>query len=299
MRTPVLVIGRSGQLAQSLREAGARGGLPMFTLGRPELDLEGDTSIAEMLAELPPCVVVNAAAYTAVDAAEREPEKAFAVNRDGAARLARAARQAGAAFVHVSTDYVFDGRKSSAYVEDDAPGPLGIYGRSKLEGERAVLAAHPDAVVLRTAWVYSAFGGNFVKTMLRLAETHDVLRVVDDQRGAPTSAADLAAAILALAPRLADGSKAGGVYHAAAAGDTTWHGFAQAIFAGAARRGRKVPALQPIGTAEYPTAAMRPANSVLDCSKLAGTFGVTFPHWSQALEPCLDVLCGGKREQAA
>jgi dTDP-4-dehydrorhamnose reductase len=295
----ILVVGQSGQLAQCLSEAGARHAWPLATAGRPELDLEDATSIERALAALRPRLVINAAAYTAVDAAECEPDKAFAVNRDGAARLAKAARAAGAALIHVSTDYVFDGRKHAPYTEDDPVNPLGAYGRSKLEGERAVLHAHADAVVLRTSWVYSRFGGNFVKTMLRLAASHPIVRVVDDQHGAPTSAADLALATLAIAGELIDGRKAGGVYHAAAAGRTTWFGFAAAIFAGLQKRGGTAPVLRPIKTSEYPMAAARPENSVLDCTKLAATFGIAMPHWSLSLDRCLDAMCDVKREYVA
>jgi dTDP-4-dehydrorhamnose reductase len=296
---PILVVGQSGQLAQCLREAGARHAVSLVTMGRPELDLEDAASIDAVMRELHPLAVINAAAYTAVDAAEQDADRAFAVNRDGAARLAQGARKLGAAFVHVSTDYVFDGRKQEPYVEDDPVCPLGVYGQSKLAGERAVLDAHPDAVVLRTSWVYSPFGNNFVKTMLRLARSHPLVRVVDDQRGTPTAAADLAFTALAIADQLIDGPKAGGIYHASAFGPTTWHDFAAAIFAGLQKRGTVAPVLQAIKTSEYPTAAARPANSVLDCTKLAQTFGISIPHWSMALDRCLDTLCGAKQEYAA
>jgi dTDP-4-dehydrorhamnose reductase len=204
-------------------------------------------------------------------------------------------------FIHVSTDYVFDGRKDEPYREEDAPFPLGAYGRSKLEGEAAVRAACPAAVILRTSWVYSPFGQNFVTTMLRLAETRDTVRVVDDQHGAPTAAADLADAILDLIDRLteAGGRHLGGVYHLTPAGETTWHGFAAAIFAGWARRGRRVPALEAITTAQYPTAARRPANSRLDCNKIARVFGLRLPPWQSSLERCLDEIAEARAEAQA
>jgi dTDP-4-dehydrorhamnose reductase len=235
---------------------------------------------------------VNAAAYTFVDGAESEPDRAFGVNRDGAARLAAAAAKLEIPFIHVSTDYVFDGCKASPYREDDVVSPLSIYGRSKLEGEIAVRNAYPDSLVIRTSWIFSPFGQNFVKTMLNLAETRDVVRVVDDQRGAPTAARDLAGAILAILEQTVgnqDSSRAG-VYHLASAGETTWYGFAAAIYAGWARRGRHVPALKPITTVDYPTPARRPANSRLDCSKIERIFGIRLPLWHQSLERCLDEL---------
>jgi dTDP-4-dehydrorhamnose reductase len=206
--------------------------------------------------------------------------------------LAAAAARRGVPFIHVSTDYVFDGRKEAPYREEDVPSPLGAYGRSKLEGEAAVRAACPAAVILRTSWVYSPYGQNFVTTMLRLAETHDTVRVVDDQHGAPTAAADLAGAILDLAERLTGDPGTGGVYHLAGAGETTWRGFAAAIFAGWARRGHRVPRLEAITTAQYPTPAHRPANSRLDCSKIARVFGLRLPPWQTSLERCLDELAG-------
>jgi dTDP-4-dehydrorhamnose reductase len=220
------------------------------------------------------------------------------VNRDGAAALAAAAAALGAPVLHVSTDYVFDGTKGVPYTEADAPAPAGAYGRSKLEGERAVLAANPRSVVLRTSWVVSATGHNFLRTMLRLAETRDEVAVVDDQRGAPTFAADLAEAVLGMAPRLAAapaGDAAFGVFHLAGAPDTTWHGFAAAIFAAAAARGRRVPALRAIPTSAYPTPTRRPADSRLDCSRIAAVHGVGRPDSRPALERCLDGLLGPAR----
>ena len=186
-------------------------------------------------------------------------------------------------FIHVSTDYVFDGNKTTPYQEDDRPSPLGIYGRSKRDGEIAVLDSYSAAVVVRTSWVYSPFGHNFVKTMLRLAETRDHIRVVDDQYGAPTSARDLAQAIIEIVEQIEGrpDNDLGGIYHLTAAGKTTWYGFAEAIFAGWASRGRRIPTLKAITTADYPTPARRPANSQLDCSKAARVFGVRLPHWRQ------------------
>jgi dTDP-4-dehydrorhamnose reductase len=275
-------------------------GVPLVCLGRPELDIEDVDSIARAVRDVRPRAVVNAAGYTAVDKAESEPERAHAINRDGAAHLARAASKAGLPFIHVSTDYVFDGRKGSPYREDDLPAPLGAYGRSKLVGEDAVRDACPAALILRTSWLYSHHGHNFVKTMLGLAETRNVVRVVDDQLGSPTSALDLADAILTLADRSAPGSPGddGGVYHAAAEGETTWHGFAGAIFSSWQRRGRRVPKLEAITTAEFPTPARRPADSRLDCTKLAQRFGIRLPHWRHSLDACLDELASALTESS-
>jgi dTDP-4-dehydrorhamnose reductase len=293
---PILVAGRAGQVARCLVEAAARNGVRLVALGRPDLDIGDACSIAHAVAATRPGLIVNAAAYTAVDRAESEPAQAFAINRDGAARLTAAAAAARIPFVHISTDYVFDGRKPTPYREDDPTAPLGVYGRSKLEGEVAVREACPAALVLRTSWVYSPYGQNFVRTMLRLAETGNVVRVVDDQHGAPTSAADIASAILALVPQLLAGRCSGGLYHLAADGTTTWHGFAAAIFAGWKARGRRVPALEPITTAGYPTRARRPANSRLDCGRIARDFGIRLPPWQQSLAVCLDALAATPTE---
>jgi dTDP-4-dehydrorhamnose reductase len=289
---PILVAGKSGQLAQCLRDSAALRDMPMVAVGRPELDLESGEGIDRAIAEAEPSAIVNAAAYTAVDPAEAEPGRAFRINCGGAALLADAAARHGIPFIHISTDYVFDGRKRLLYREGDVPAPLNVYGSSKLAGEATVLKACPWTAVIRTSWVYSPYGQNFVRTMLRLSETQTVVRVVDDQRGTPTSAADLADAILVIAERLrsANGRDDAGIYHLAAEGETSWYGFAAAIFTSLARRGRQVPKLEPITTAEYPTPARRPRNSCLDSSKAERTFGVRLPPWRSSLEACLDQL---------
>jgi dTDP-4-dehydrorhamnose reductase len=289
---PILVAGKSGQLAQCLRDSAVMRDTPMVTVGRPELDLESGEGIDRAIAEVEPSAIVNAAAYTAVDPAEAEPGRAFRINCGGAALLADAAARHGIPFIHISTDYVFDGRKRLLYREDDVPAPLNVYGSSKLAGEATVLKTCPWTAVIRTSWVYSPYGQNFVRTMLRLSETQSVVRVVDDQRGTPTSAADLADAILVIAERLqsANGRDDAGIYHLAAEGETSWYGFAAAIFTSLARRGRQIPKLQPITTAEYPTPARRPRNSCLDSSKAERTFGVRLPPWRSSLEACLDQL---------
>ena len=298
----ILVAGRTGQLARCLAEEARRRGRALVALGRPELDLARPELLAEAVAAPTPRAIVNAAAYTAVDKAEAEPTLAMAVNRDGAGALAAVAHRLGVPFIHVSTDYVFDGRKAAPYREDDLPSPLGAYGRSKLDGEAAVRAACPAGVILRTSWVYSPFGQNFVATMLRLAATREKVQVVDDQHGAPTAAPDLAAAILDLVEQLTaqrSADRTGGIYHLTNAGETTWYGFAGAIFAGWARRGHRVPTLEPITTAQYPTPARRPANSRLDCSKIARVFGLRLPPWQSSLDRCLNDLAAARAEAQA
>jgi dTDP-4-dehydrorhamnose reductase len=289
---PILVVGKSGQLARSIRDSAVLRNVPIVAVGRPELDLENGKGIDRAMAAVEPSAIVNAAAYTAVDQAEAEPARAFGVNCNGAALLADAAARSGIPFVQISTDYIFDGSKWSPYREDDVPLPLNVYGASKLASETAVLNACPGATVIRTSWVYSPYGKNFVRTMLRISETHPVVRIVDDQHGTPTSAADLAAAILTIVERLrsAKGFEDPGIYHLAGEGETSWHGFAAAIFASLACRGRRVPGLQAIQTADFPTPARRPKYSCLDSSKAKHVFGVRLPPWRSSLEACLDPL---------
>ena len=282
----VLVTGRDGQLARSLARRGADvSGLALETIGRPGLDLERPESIAAAIAAAAPDVVVNAAAHTAVDQAEDEPERAFRINGVAAGEVAAAARRAGARIIQVSTDYVFDGTGEGAYAETAPTRPLGVYGRSKLDGELRVAEANPDHVVLRTAWVYGAHGRNFVKTMLGAAVQRDELGVVADQRGSPTASDDLADGILALIsvwrerPRLGLGQP----YHLAGTGEASWFDFASAIFEEAARHGLPAATVKPIRSADWPTRAARPANSVLDSSRFAADFGYRSPHWRQSL----------------
>lgn len=287
---PIFVAGRSGQLARCLDELAVKDGLPLVALGRPDLDLGADADIEQVIARLAPAAIINAAAYTMVDQAEAEPELASSINRDGAARLATVAHARDIPFIHISTDYVFDGAKPSPYNEEDKIAPLSVYGRSKYEGEVAVVAANPHAVVIRTAWVYSPFGHNFVRTMLRLAETQSTVRIVNDQRGTPTSASDLAVAVLEIVRQLRTdcfGEKSG-IYHLAGQGETTWCDFAKAIFSSLARRGHRVPQVQAITTEEYPTPARRPRNSCLDSSKAYRAFHVQLPAWQESIERCLD-----------
>ncbi|MCK1631836.1 MULTISPECIES: dTDP-4-dehydrorhamnose reductase [unclassified Bradyrhizobium] len=290
----ILIAGRNGQLASCLRDLANLRGLPAVALGREELDLEVREGIDRMVASVAPSMIINVAAYTAVDQAESETGKAFSINRDGAAALADIAWQRNIPFVHLSTEYVFDGAKHEAYDESDVPAPLNAYGASKLAGEAAVLAAHPLATVVRSSWIYSAIGSNFVRTMLRLAETRPIVKVVCDQQGSPTSAVDLAAALLHIAERsLTDDRRtAAGIFHVTGQGTTTWHGFAEAIFDGLSRRGRQPPKLEAITTEQYPCAARRPPNSRLDSSKAERVFGIRLPAWLDSLETCLDQLVG-------
>jgi dTDP-4-dehydrorhamnose reductase len=289
----ILVTGREGQVARSLAERAAPPEIEIVTLGRPELDLAGPAdAIIAAVEGAEPDVIVAAAAYTQVDRAESEPEVAFAVNELGAAAVARAASRLGVPLIHLSTDYVFDGTKPEPYVEQDVPKPASVYGASKLAGERAVLAENADTAVLRTAWVYSPFGGNFVKTMLRLAGERDEVAVVADQRGNPTSALDIADAVLLVAANLRARSDPGlrGVFHMTAAGQASWADFAEAVFEASARAGGAFARTRRISTADYPTAAKRPANSRLDSSRLEQMHGVRLPDWHDSLQVVIDSL---------
>lgn len=281
----LLVTGRQGQVASSLLDcATSHGAIEVVALGRPELDLERPETVGPAIAATKPDIVVNAAAYTAVDKAESEPERAFAANRDGAGAAAAAAYKLGVPFIQLSTDYVYPGDKPEPYVEHDATGPLGVYGASKLEGEEAVRAAHRGAVILRTSWVYSPFGANFVKTMLRVGKERDVLRVVDDQHGNPTSAIDIADAILRIAPQLVEHQDDGQVLHFCGTGSTTWHGFAQRIFETSARLGGPSPRVEAITTADFPTPAKRPGNSRMDMEAFRAQFGFVLRPWQNAVD---------------
>jgi dTDP-4-dehydrorhamnose reductase len=290
----LFVIGGEGQVARSLREAASRSEDIIFGFGtRPDLDLLQPGSIARALGDFRPDLVINPAAYTAVDRAESEPDLAFAVNRDGARAVAAAGADRNVPVIHLSTDYVFDGKKKEPYSENDCVGPQGVYGRSKLEGERAVAEANPKHIVLRTSWVYAPFGSNFVRTMLRLTAERDRLRVVDDQLGCPTYAPDIAAAIIAIARKWSGSdwhSKYAGVTHLAGPDVRTWRQFAQEIVEGAADRGGRLIPVDPISTSDYPTPAKRPANSCLSSQRLQAIFGVRLPPLRSSLDDCLDRL---------
>jgi len=283
-----MVTGGAGQLATALARAG---GPAVRRVGRPEFDFDWPDTLAAVFQATRPALLVNAAAWTAVDAAEAEPDAAGRANRDGPATLAALCADAGIPMIHVSTDYVFDGLKGAPYTEADPTSPTGVYGRTKLEGEQAVLAACPQAVVLRTSWVYSAVGKNFVRTMLAAAQRLPRLRVVADQQGCPTSADDLAGAILAIARQLAAADRPpSGVFHACGTGAATWHGLATAVFQDAARHGHPVPEVDAITTQDWPTPARRPPDSRLDCGKLAQAFGVRLPDWRASVARTIDEL---------
>lgn len=283
-----LILGSSGQVAYALKASA--GYVEALALGRPELDLTDAGSVRAAITAHRPDVVINAAAYTAVDKAESEPDAAFALNRDGPAAAAKAAHDIGAAFIHLSTDFVFDGTKAGAYLEDDATGPTGVYGQSKLEGEQAVAVAHPEAVTVRLSWVYSAHGANFAKTMLRLAGDRDEIGVVDDQRGRPTAAEDIAPALWTLARGLvAKGTSPHRLYHLGPQGEASWADFAAAIMDASKAAGGPTATIKRITTADYPTPAKRPANSVLDCSRINEDWGIVLPRWE---ESCQRVVTG-------
>ncbi|MGH6981087.1 MAG: dTDP-4-dehydrorhamnose reductase [Stellaceae bacterium] len=293
---PLLVTGGTGQLARALDSRApdfATLGFAPRRVGRPYVDFDRPATIDAAFAEISPALVINAAGWTAVDAAESHPDEAARANDTGPARLAALCADAAIPFVHISTDYVFDGAKGAPYVETDLPNPICVYGASKLAGEKRILALRGKSVILRTAWIYAAEGNNFVRTMLAAAQKHDSLRVVADQRGCPTSVDDLADAIFSVAERVASGwrDNYGGVFHAAGSGDTSWHRFAEAIFGSARRFGRPVPSVAPIATAEWPTQARRPADSRLDCSALADVFGIRLPDWRASLDRVVAEIC--------
>jgi dTDP-4-dehydrorhamnose reductase len=282
MRGRLLVTGASGQLGRELRGRAAGQGFAVAAFPRTELDVGDADAVGHAVAGAD--VVVNAAAYTAVDLAEEERELAFRVNADGPRHLARACAAQGVPLVHVSTDYVFDGEKRGAYVEDDAVGPINVYGASKEAGERAVREELDRHVIVRTSWVYSAHGRNFVRTMLRFAAERDQFNVVADQHGCPTSAGDLADVILAVARSLEAGEGAPGTYHfAGGGGATTWHGFAEGVMELCLPVGQRRPELVPIPASAFPRPARRPANSVLDCRRIQESFGIVPRPWREAL----------------
>jgi dTDP-4-dehydrorhamnose reductase len=283
----ILVTGVTGQLGGEVAIEFKRLGHEVIATDRQTLDFMQPAQAAVLVRSQQPDWVINCAAYTQVDKAESEPEVAFTVNRDTPEQLAQAVVEYGGRLLQVSTDFVFDGRQTRPYVEDDAPNPLGVYGRSKLEGEQAVLAALPAATLLRTAWVYGAHGHNFVKTMLRLAGEGKPLRVVSDQIGSPTWTADIVTAITSLVDR-----QAAGVFHFTAAGETSWHGFASAILAEASRIGFDIntDSVEPIPTTDYPTPATRPAYSVLNTDKIKPWLSAPVPEWRDSLKNMLQEL---------
>lgn len=286
----ILIAGKHGQLATALVEAaGAETEMDVVAMGHETLNICDAFSVEHGVMETSPDIIVNAAAYTAVDKAEKEKAEAFAINESGPRFLAQAAARRTIPFIHISTDYVFDGTKSGLYVEEDPVAPAGVYGASKLAGEIAVRQANPNHLIFRTAWVYSATGHNFVKTMLRLAANRDQFTVVDDQQGSPTYAPYLAVAILRIIREISSDTsiQPWGVYHLAGAGTTSWHGLAKEVFRCSKEAGGPYADVLPIATSEYPTLAKRPANSRLDCSKARHVFGVKLPEWQKGVADCV------------
>jgi dTDP-4-dehydrorhamnose reductase len=288
----ILLTGAKGQVGRELSNRGGQRGFEILALNRSDLDITDPISVRKQVNRSGAFLVVNGAGYTAVDQAESEPELASAVNRDGPAYLASACGKAGIPLVHISTDYVFDGQKEGAYLVTDPVSPLSVYGKSKAEGEAEVRGHLAEHFILRTGWVYGVHGHNFVKTMLHLGREREVVRVVDDQYGCPTYAADLAETILRIAAQfLSDGQVQWGTYHYCGKGVTTWHGFAEEIFRLASEyESLEVKSVEPISTAEYPTPAQRPVNSTLDCSLLEKTFGIHPQPWAESLARMLEVL---------
>lgn len=286
----VLVLGTPGQLGHELMRASWPVGVTLAGIGYPNFDISVEKDVLRVFADHNPDLVVNATAYTAVDKAESEPEFAFAVNRDGPRFLAIECAKRSIPLIHVSTDYVFDGTKQGLYVEDDSIAPLNVYGASKAAGELEIREIWHRHIILRTTWVYAAHGANFVKTMLRLGGERETLSVIADQYGAPTAAADLASTIVSVVAHIAQGGGAWGTYHATGKGETTWFGFAEYIFQRLERETGRRPVLRSITTDQYQTAARRPYNSRLDCTKLKESFGIVLPFWQESLDRVLDEL---------
>ena len=288
----IAIIGSSGQLGRELVRRGQRRGFPVLAMDYPDIDITDPVSIDARIPSTNCGCVINAAAYTAVDKAESEPEAAFAVNRDGPGYLAQHCRNFDLPLVHISTDYVFDGTKAAAYTEQDPVLPLGVYGESKAAGEAQIRKYLPRHIILRTAWLYGLHGQNFVKTILALGRERPVVRVVADQHGCPTYAADLADAILTVVDKVTAGkSISWGTYHYCGGGTTTWHGFAEVLSEMAGRYEKlALKELVPIKTTEYPLPAKRPVNSALDCRKIEKTFGIKPRPWKAALSEMITEL---------
>lgn len=290
----LLIFGQTGQVATELcRLAGP--GLSVQSLGRTRADLNDPDACAAVLAECQADAVINAAAYTAVDKAEDEEELATRINGHAPGAMARVAAVRELPFLHISTDYVFDGSGTRAWAEDDAPAPLGAYGRSKLAGERAVAQAGGKYAILRTSWVFAGHGRNFVQTMLQAGAARDRLSVVDDQTGGPTAAADIAATLVTMARALVAGRGAPGIFHYCGMPAVSWCGFARQIFAQA--NWMQPPEIVPIRTVDWPTPAARPVNSRLDCARIRTTYGVSQPDWRISLRPVLAEIRAGELKQ--
>ena len=286
----IMVTGAHGQVGWELSKRGKRKGFDILGLDRATLDITDQSVVKRRVEKSEAVLVVNGAAYTAVDQAESEPELAFAANRDGPANLASACAEAGIPLIHLSTDFVFDGEKKGPYLESDQVSPLNVYGKSKAAGETAVRERLAEHIILRTSWVYSERGGNFVKSMIRLGRERDVIRVVADQYGCPTYAADLADTILIIAVQIQDNREiAWGTYHYCGKGVASWHGLALETLSLAKQyTSLKVKTIEAIGTADYPTPAKRPLNSVLDCSLMEKTFDIHQKPWQQSLAQMIE-----------
>ncbi|MFG1342070.1 dTDP-4-dehydrorhamnose reductase [Xanthobacter autotrophicus] len=288
--TRILLFGAGGQLGREVTALAAGRGIDVVGLGHDALDIADPVAVARAIEAARPDALINAAAYTAVDKAETEPEMAARINAFAPGLIAERCARYRTPLIHVSTDYVFDGTKAGAYVEADPIAPLGVYGRTKAAGEAAVRAASERHVIVRTSWVYGAHGNNFLKTMLRLAAERDLLKVVSDQRGCPTATRDLAEAVLAAAQAAARGNARWGTYHFAGTGATTWHGFARAIVAAAGEHTGRTPEVAPIATANYPTPAKRPKNSELASDLFERTFGVRALPWEKRVSEVVETL---------
>jgi len=287
----ILIFGKAGQVARSLHDLEWPSSWHLTFLGRDDCDLLRPGVAAEAIGTLKPDLVINAAAYTAVDKAENDKVAAYALNADAPAEMAAATDALGVPLLHISTDYVFEGGGERPYLETDTCAPLSMYGKSKLDGEIRVREANTRHLILRTSWVFSSYGANFVRTMLRLGGERDELSVVGDQWGGPTAAGDIAHALQRIGLAMAKGRTAYGTYHLAGDPFTSWYGFAQAIFERAQAKGAKAPkSLRRITTAEYPTPAVRPANSRLDCAAIGRDWNIEQPSWEIALDRCLDQL---------
>lgn len=293
-----MVTGAGGMTGGEVSERGPRSDWAVFPQSRAEMDITNAAAVEAAVRACRPDAIINCAAYTAVDRAESEPELAGAVNIDGTRNIARAAAAAGVPVIHISTDYVFGGDGRVPYAPDAPTAPLGVYGETKLAGEHAIREHAPRHVIIRTSWVFSHRGANFVKTILRLAADRDELRVVSDQIGRPTSAADLADAVLVVADLVAEHAAVQGTYHFANAGQTSWFDFAKAILEELATRGEPVPRLRAIGTSDYPTAARRPLYSVLDTGSFSDRFGVVPRPWRDALRDTMDLALAGTASSA-
>lgn len=293
----LLIAGWQGQIARALVElALGRDEIDALSVGRPALDLCTPSSIKSTLVGDQPDIMINTAAYTAVDQAESEPDAVFQLNCAGAEAFSAAAAKRDIPIIHLSTDYVFDGTKQAPYTEDDTPAPQTVYGRSKLASESAVAKANPRHVILRTSWVHSPYGRNFVKTMLGQAETRARIDVVDDQVGSPTYALHLAHAILDIAAQISPDQNTApwGLYHAANTGGVSWCGFAAHVFAISQKHGGPTAEVSPIASEDYPTIAPRLANARLDSSRLADTFGIQMPDWTHGVDQCVQRVLKGE-----